>query len=291
MRVYLDGSFLDKRDARVSVDDRGFIFGDGVYEVWRVVNGSLFEPERHRARLLSGLRELEIAAPEALEGGTLWSIAERLLDENDLRQGNATFYAQVTRGAAPRAHYFPPAGTPPTLYLATNRFSPPAPNVRAAGAAALTTPDIRWLRCDVKTIQLLPNVFGKQRAVAAGATDSIFVRDGIVTEGTHTNVFAVVDGVLTTHPLTNLVLPGVTREVVLELAAALGIPTREAPITIDALRAADEVFLTGTTTDVLGITRLDGKPIADGRPGRITGLLYDALAERLGLGTETATRR
>jgi D-alanine transaminase len=273
------------------VDDRGFIFGDGVYEVWRVVNGALFEPERHRARLLAGLRELEIAVPAEVEGDALWPIAERLLDENELRDGNATLYAQVTRGAAPRTHYFPPAGTAPTLYLATSRFSPPTPAVRAAGAAAITMADIRWLRCDVKTIQLLPNVLGKQRAVASGAIDAIFVRDGIVTEGTHTNVFAVVRGVLLTHPLTNLVLAGITREVVLELAAALRVPTRQTPIAIDALRGADEVFLTGTTTDVLGITRLDGTPIADGRPGRITGLLYDALAERLGLGTEAASRR
>ena len=291
MLVYLNGTFHDKRDARISVDDRGFIFGDGVYEVWRVVGGSLFEPERHRSRLLGGLRELEIAVPDELQGNALWSIAERLLTENDLREGDATLYVQVTRGAAPRAHYFPPAGTAPTLYIATSRFAPPAANVRASGAAALTMPDVRWLRCDLKTIQLLPNVLGKQRAVAAGAIDSIFVRDGVVTEGTHTNVFAVVGGVVRTHPLDNFVLAGVTRAVVLELAARLRIPAREDAVTIDELRAADELFLTGTTTDVLGITSLDGAPVADGRPGPLTAALYEALADRLGLGAREAVGR
>ena len=291
MFVYLNGTFHDKRDARVSVDDRGFIFGDGVYEVWRVVDGSLFEPERHRSRLLGGLRELEIAVPDELQGNALWSIAERLLMENDLRQGDATLYVQVTRGAAPRAHYFPPPGTTPTLYIASSRFTPPVATVRATGAAALTMPDVRWLRCDLKTIQLLPNVLGKQRAVAAGAIDSIFVRDGMVTEGTHTNVFAVVGGVVRTHPLDNFVLAGVTRAVVLELAARLRIPAREDAVTIDELRAADELFLTGTTTDVLGITRLDGAPVADGRPGPITAALYEALADRLGLGAREAVGR
>jgi D-alanine transaminase len=283
MLVYLNGTFLEKRDARIPVDDRGFIFGDGVYEVWRAVNGILFAPERHRVRLEHGVRELEIAPPPELEPDHLWPIADRLLAANDNRQGDATFYVQVTRGAAPRTHFFPPAGTRPTVYATTSRFSPPAAAVRAAGAAALTMPDIRWLRCDLKTIQLLPNVLGKQRAVSGGAIDTIFVRDGIVTEGTHTNVFAVADGVVRTHPLSNLVLAGVTREVVLELASHLRIPVREDPLRIDELRAADEVFLTGTTTDVLGITRLDGAPVGAGAPGRITLALYDALADRLEL--------
>ena len=288
---WLDGEISNVREAKVSVLDRGFIFGDGVYEVWRVVDGTLFEPERHRARLAGGLRDLEIPAPREIHGDALWSIAERLLAENDLREGNATLYLQVTRGAAPRAHYFPPPGTLPTLYIATSRFSPPTAALRATGAGALTMTDVRWLRCDLKTIQLLPNVLGKQRAVAAGAIDSIFVRDAIVTEGTHTNVFAVIGGEIRTHPLTNLILPGVTREVVLELAAKLGLPARERALTIDELRAADEVFLTGTTTDVLGITRLDGASVGGGRPGRVTALLYDALAERLGIRAETTAPR
>jgi D-alanine transaminase len=283
MLVYLNGTLQEKSEARVPVDDRGFIFGDGVYEVWRAANGLLFEPERHRARLEHGLRELEIPRPSEIDGPTLWSIADRLLRENDHVRGDATVYVQVTRGAAPRTHYFPPAGTSPTVYVATARFSPPSAAVRAAGAGAITAPDIRWHRCDLKTIQLLPNVLGKQRAVSAGAVDTIFIRDGMVTEGTHTNVFAVAGGVVRTHPLGPLVLSGVTREVVLDLCRELDIPAREEAITDSDLRASEEIFLTGTTTDVLGITRLDGVSIGGGRPGPVTARLYDALAERLGL--------
>jgi D-alanine transaminase len=291
MSVYLNGSYADRSTARVSVEDRGFIFGDGCYEVWRAVNGTLFEFERHRSRLEHGLRELEIARPAELESAALRTIAERLLDGNGARDGNATFYVQVTRGAAPRTHYFPPSGTPPTVYATASRFTPPPAAMRASGAAALTMPDIRWLRCDLKTIQLLPNVLGKQRAVSTGAVDTIFVRDGTVTEGTHTNVFAVVGGIVRTHPLSHHILAGVTRDVVLELAAGLGIAIREEAVTADELRDATEVFLTGTTTDVLGITSLDGGPVGTGRPGPITAALYDALAERLGLRAEIAAPR
>jgi D-alanine transaminase len=156
-----------------------------------------------------------------------------------------------------------------------NRFTPPHA-VRAAGAAAITAPDVRWLRCDIKTIQLLPNVLAKQTATEAGAIEAILVRDGIVTEGSHTNVVAVIGGELWTHPLTNLVLPGVTRAVVLEIARTIGIRVREEAITEAELLAADEVFLVGTTTDVMPIVRVNDRPIGSGKPGAVTVRLYEA---------------
>ena len=280
MLIYLDGSFIPKSEARVSIDDRGFIFGDGVYEVWRLVRGHPFEAEQHQARLERGLRELEIAIPEDVRADRLWQIADRLLAENDLTAGEATLYVEVTRGAAPRTHYFPPAGTRPMLYVSAARFAPPEA-LRQSGAAAITQPDIRWLRCDLKTIQLLPNVLGKQRAVAQGAIDAIFVRDGVVTEGTHTSVMAVVDGVLRTHPTDHNVLPGVTRAVVLQLAREMGIPALETAVPLPELFTASEVFLAGTTNDVLPITSIDGRPIGTGRPGPIAERLFQGLRARM----------
>lgn len=280
MNVYLNGEYLPLEKAVIPVLDRGFIFGDGVYEVTRVVEGRLFEGERHQARLEGGLEAVRITPPAAVQADTLRDIAMRLLEENGMMQGQATVYVQVTRGAAPRAHAFPAAGTPPTVYVATNAFKG-IDDVRATGASAVTQPDTRWQRCNVKTIQLLPNVLAKQVAAEAGAFEALFVRDGVVMEGTHSNLFAVLDDELRTHPADEHILPGITRAVVLELAAELGIPVREEPITEQDLPGVQELFVSGTTTDVLPIVTLDGRRIADGKPGEISMRLYDALVARM----------
>src|SRR3712207_4618727 len=278
--VYVNGSYLPSERASLSPLDRGFVFGDGVYEVWRVVNGRLFEAERHRERLERGLRELRIGPPDAADADGLRTIAERLLGENGLLDGHATFYVQVTRGAAPRAHQFPPVGTRPTIFAYTAGLKS-LDEARRTGARAITQPDVRWLRCDIKTIQLLPNVLAKQAAVDAGAFEAIFVRDGIAMEGTHSNLFSVLNGELRTAPANNLTLPGVTRSVVLELAQELGIPCREQPVTEAELRWVEEVFFTGTTTDVLPVVQVDDFQIGDGKPGPIAAALYEALVGRM----------
>jgi D-alanine transaminase len=280
MLIYLNGSFLPRSEARIPVEDRGFIFGDGVYEVWRLIDGNAFEPEKHLARLERGLREIEIPLPDDLQAARLWNIARRLIVDNDLASDEATLYLEVTRGAAPRTHYYPPPGTPATVYMAAARFKP-SETLRRSGAAAITQPDIRWLRCDLKTIQLLPNVMGKQRAVASGAIDAIFVRDGIVTEGTHTSVFGVIDGVLRTHPADHHVLPGVTRAVLLQIASDLGIPSEEKPMSLSELFEASELFLAGTTNDVLPITRVDDRVIGTGHPGPVADQLFQELRARM----------
>jgi len=267
--AYLNGQFLPRSTATISVEDRGFVFGDGVYEVWRVVNGRLFESESHLERLEFGLRELRIALAERLSLPTIESIAERLLRESALTTGEATFYVEITRGAAPRAHQFPAAGTPPTVYATVNRLNPPE-ELRARGASAITMPDIRWLRCDIKTIQLLPNVFAKQAAAERGAVDALMIRDGVVTEGSHANVVGVLDGVIRTHPTNHLILPGITRAIVLDLARGLGVPVSEKPIAERDIPRLEEVFLVGTTTDVMPIVRVDDRPVGDGTPGPIT---------------------
>jgi D-alanine transaminase len=187
---------------------------------------------------------------------------------------------EVTRGAAPRAHAFPAAGVRPSVYATVNRFSPPEAQ-RASGAACITIEDVRWLRCDLKTIQLLPNVMAKQAAVEGGALDALMVRDGVITEGSHANVMAVIDGELRTHPADRMILSGITRAVVLELATELTVPVREAAFTEAELAGSDELFLTGTTTDVMPIVRVNGRAIGSGRPGPITERLARAFRERL----------
>lgn len=280
-RAYLNGEYLDKSAATLSVDDRGFVFGDGIYEVFRAIDGELFEGERHQRRMLAGLDALRITRPQEAERAATAEIASRLLRENGHDTGHATVYVEITRGAAPRAHVFPPAATRPTVFITTYPFKD-ASDVRARGAAAITQPDVRWLRCNIKTVQLLPNVLAKQAAAEAGAFEAIFIReDGTVTEGTHSNLFAVLDGELRTHPATHLILPGITREVVIELAAELGMPVREEAITEGELGGCDELFLTGTTTDVMPLVSLDGRLVGTGEPGPIAMRLYEALAARM----------
>ena len=283
MLVYLNGSVLPDAQANISALDRGFVFGDGVYEVWRALRGQLFEAERHQARLERGLRALRITPPPEAKLDHIIAIAERLFDENALGGGEATLYVEITRGAAPRTHYFPPASTSPTMLVMASAFTPSP--TRLTGTRVITQPDVRWLRCDIKTIQLLPNVLARQAATEAGASEAIFVRDGVVTEGTHTTVFGVIGGVLCTHPADHLVLPGVTRELVLEIAHELEIETREEAIAAADLARASEVFLTGTTSDVTPVIELDGRPIGDGSPGRLTGAIRDRLLARMNAGS------
>jgi len=281
MIVSLNGEYLDRTRATVSVSDRGFLFGDGVYEVTRARDGRLFEAARHLRRLARGLEALGIALPPGLDSATLLEISRRLLHENGLEQGDATVYLQITRGAAePRTHHFPPAGTPPTVFLSANRLIVPD-DLHARGVTAITTPDLRWERCDLKTVQLLANVLAKQQAVAAGAFEAIFVREGLAIEGASANLLAVVDGAIRTHPADHRILPGITREVVIELARELGLGVSEAPLPLRELSGARELFLTATTVDVMPVVQVDGRAVGDGRPGPVARDLHAGLRARL----------
>lgn len=276
--VYLGGEIMPRNRATVSIDDRGFLFGDAIYEVIRVVRGRFIEPERHLRRLARSLREVGLPAP-ALD---LLGVATDLIRRNDLGGREATVYAQVSRGAAPRQHAFPPSGTPPTVLVTAMPFTPRT-DLIASGVAVITLPDVRWSRCDIKSVNLLPNVLAAQRAAEAGAFEAILVRDGVVTEATRSNVLAVVGGVVRTHPTGPLILPGVTREVVLELASGAGIPVREEELGADELFAAEEVLLTGTTADVTPVVTVDGRAVGGGRPGPVGRRLGALLAERIGV--------
>ena len=290
MLAYLNGQFLPRADAAVPVEDRGFVFGDGVYEVWRVVGGRLFEAARHLARLSSGLHELRIPSPDLVDAERLVAIADRLLTDDGLLDGEATFYVEITRGVAPRTHQFPSGRIAPTVFAMANPFKS-AEDLRRAGATCITMPDIRWLRCDIKTIQLLPNVLGKQAAAEVGALDVLFVRDGVVTETSHANVLAVIDGVIRTHPTNNLILPGITRAVVLEIARDLKMRVDETPFAATDLPRASEVFLAGTTTDVMPIVRVDDVVVGEGKPGPIATTLFRELRSRLDATAKTRPTR
>ncbi|MBX3133657.1 MAG: D-amino acid aminotransferase [Gemmatimonadaceae bacterium] len=275
--VYLNGRFVPKAEALIPVEDRGFIFGDGIYEVVRAINGKLFAWDAHASRMAQGLSGLRID-PTGTEG--LRDVCLRLLKDNALTDGEATVYLQVTRGATARTHHFPPAGTATTIYGSASRFVPNL-EMRANGAKGITYPDQRWARCDLKTVNLLGPVMARQAASEAGAYEAILHRDGMVTEGAATNCFVVLDGVLRTAPLSNYILPGITRAVLLEIIREQGIAFEDRPVALVDLARAEEVFVCGTTTDVQAIVTLDGRPVGKGRVGPITARLRDALASRL----------
>jgi D-alanine transaminase len=276
MLVYLNGQFLPREQATISVDDRGFLFGDSLYEVIRSYRGLLFEKEAHLRRLQNGLHALQIEVPEFEH---LLEIATQLLQKNHLSEGEATIYIQITRGAArPRKHAFPMPPVSPTVYVATNPFQPKL-SWAEKGLAAITVPDLRWQRCDLKTTNLLPNVLANQRAQESGADEAIFVRDGIVVEASHSNVFAMIDGVVTTHPATPILLPGITRQVVLELCRALTLPWQESAFTVRELEKAGEVFITLTSGEVTPIVNIDQRDVGNGKPGVMTRRLQEAFHE------------
>ncbi|MEK7262771.1 MAG: D-amino acid aminotransferase [Pseudomonadota bacterium] len=261
-QVYLNGEFLPPAEARVSAFDRGFVFGDGVYEVIPVFGGRLFRLPHHLARLGNSLREIRMTNP--LPAAEWQRVFERLVEIQG--GGELSIYLQITRGVAPRDHAFPPNLAPTVFAYAAPLKYPPAEEVER-GIAAITAPDIRWLRCDIKAIALLPNAMLRSQALDASAAEAILLRDGFMTEGAASNIFVVRGGRLITPPKGPLILPGVTRDLVLELAKAHGIPHAEQPVTEAELRAADEVWMTSSTKEILAITRLDGKPVGNGKPG------------------------
>jgi D-alanine transaminase len=276
MLVYLNGQFLPSEQATISVEDRGFLFGDSLYEVVRSYRGFLFEMEAHLRRLQNGLQALRIEVPEF---GQLTAVASRLVQENNLTEAEATVYFQITRGAArPRKHAFPSPPVPPTVYVAINPVQPKLAWAEK-GIAAITVLDVRWGRCDLKTTNLLPNVLANQQAHEAGTEEAIFVRDGMIVEGSHSNVFAIFDGVVTTHPKTPVLLPGITRQVALDLCRKMKLPHQERSFAAAEFKQAGEIFLTLTTGEITPVVSVDQNDVADGKPGAVTQRLQEAFRE------------
>ncbi len=265
---FVNGRFCALSDAVVSVEDRGFQFGDGVYEVIRTYAGRPFELDAHLARLDRSAQALNLPLPLTRAG---------LADE--VREGirragypESKVYVQITRGPAPRDHQFP-AAPAPTIVMTVREMRPLAEEIRTRGVRVVRVEDLRWGRCDIKSINLLPNVLARQRAAQAGAFEAIFVRDGVVTEGAVSNLMLVQNGVVITAPEGPRILSGVTRSLVLSLARQAGHPVEERYSAEAAIESAQEVFLTGTTVEVLGVVRIDDTVIGSGHPGPVTQML------------------
>ena len=260
--VHLNGQFLPLEEARVPVLDRGFIFGDGVYEVIPVYSRHPFRLQDHLTRLQHSLDGIRLANPHS---DTEWAaLVGELVARNE---GEDQYvYLHITRGVAKRDHAFP-KDTPPTVFMMSNPLLPPDPALRQNGVAAVTAVDNRWLRCDIKAISLLPNVLLRQQAVDAGTAETVMLRDGFLSEGSASNIFVVKNGVLLAPPKGPLMLPGITYDVVIELAAANGIVFHVEPVPESTLRSADEIWLTSSTKEILPVTHLDGQAVGSGLPG------------------------
>jgi len=272
--VFLNGEYLPADQAHVSVLDRGFLLGDGVYEVIPVYQGLPFCLNEHLQRLQRSLDGVRMANPYSIEQ---WSeIIARLVRDNEGE--NQAVYLQVTRGVAPRDHVFP-EGVEPTAFVMTNPIKPLPEWYKQDGIKAITVKDIRWAQCDIKAITLLPNSLLRQQAQDAGAQEAILIRDGYMTEGSASNSYAVLDGVIYTAPKDEKVLPGITRDVVLELARSAGVSYREQAVSAEQLKQADEIWISSSTRELLPVTTLDDMPVGSGKPGPVWQQL-DALYQR-----------
>jgi D-alanine transaminase len=278
--AYVDGQYLPHRQAAVHIEDRGYQFADGVYEVISVVAGRLVDPERHLKRLHRSLGELRIPMPIA--DAALGIVVREVVRRNGV--DNGIVYLQVTRGVAPREHAFPKAAKP-TLVVTSRRSRPPDPRLGNDGIAVITIPDIRWQRCDIKSVALIANVLGKQAAREAGAYEAWQVDgNGEVTEGTSTNAWIVTgESEVVTRAADTAILNGVTRLAIFDIIGREGFRLVERPFTVAEAMAAREAFLTSTTADLLPVVRIDGAPVGEGRPGPLAQKLRAAYFAHAGV--------
>jgi len=269
--VYLNGRFLPLAEAGISPLDRGFLYGDGVYELIPVYSRRAFRIDEHVKRLQATLDGIKLANPLTADG---WKeVIAKLIEAAPW--DDQSIYLQVTRGADDkRDHAFPPASVPSTAFAFASPLVTTPAEVRAKGVAAITVPDLRWSRCDLKVISLLANVLARQQAVEQGCAEALLIRDGLMKEGAASNIFIVKDRVLLAPPKTHLMLPGITYDVILELAATHRQPLVIREITETELRSADEVWMTSSTKEILAITMLDGEPVGTGKPGPLAGQMW-----------------
>ncbi len=273
--VYLNGHYMPLMNAQVSVLDRGFLFADGVYEVMPVYGGRIFRFAEHMLRLQHSLDGIRLCNPYT---NSEWSrIFHGIVDRNG--GGDMSIYFQITRGAdIGRDHEFP-KHTAPSVFAMASVLTPLAEQVKNIGIDVMTLDDIRWQRCDVKSIDLLANVLLRQHAAENGCAEAILVRDGFAREGSSSTLFAIVDGVLTTPPKSEAILPGITRDLILELAAAHSIPYDEKPLALTALYSASEVWISSSTREVVPVVHVDGQAVGDGRPGPLWQTMYGLIQE------------
>ncbi len=267
--IYLNGKFMPIEEACIPVLDRGFIFGDGIYEVIPAYSRKPFRLAKHLNRLQHSLEGIRLKNP--LSNADWESLLEQVIAKNDGE--DQYLYLHITRGVAKRDHAFP-VNVPPTVFIMSNPLLPPPAELLISGASAITAIDNRWIRCDVKAISLLPNVLLRQLAVDVHAIETILIRDGFLTEGAASNIFVVKDNVLLAPPKSHLMLPGITYDVILELAAANQIAHEVREISEAEIRAADEILLTSSTKEIMPITLLDNKSVSNGKPGAMFTQLH-----------------
>jgi D-alanine transaminase len=273
--VFLNGEFIPLVDAKISVLDRGFIYGDGVYELIPIYAGEPFRMPHHLARLQRSLDGIGLANPYTdAQWGAL--VRELVGKQSFANQG---VYFQVTRGVAKRDHAFP-AGVTPTVFMMSNPLATPSRDVVEKGVAVVTAEDNRWHRCDLKTISLLGNVLMRQLAADHGAIETVMFRDGFLTEASASNVLIVHEGTIVVPPKDNLILPGITYDATMEFAREAGIPLAVRPVPKAEALAAEEMWLSSSTKEVLAITTLDGKPFGGGRPGPVFRRIWDIFQQR-----------
>ncbi len=263
--VIVNGEFINRSEAKIDIEDRGYQFGDGVYEVIRVYNGKMFTGTEHLERLIDSGKKIGMDIPYTVS--EIKQQLESLIDKNRLNLG--TLYLQVTRGIAPRNHAFPSNDVSPTFVAYSKEVGRPVENMKT-GVKTILNADIRWLLCDIKSLNLLGNLMAKQKAVEAGCFEAIQHRDGVVTEGSLSNISIIKNGKVITHPADNLILNGITRQKVLEICRNNDIPSSETPFTVDDLKSADEVFLSGTTVEITPIVEIEGEKVGNGSLGPIT---------------------
>jgi D-alanine transaminase len=270
--VWLDGRLLPLEEARISPLDRGFIFGDGAYEVLPVFDGRAYRFEAHMARLDRSLAEMRMAPPLDRAG---WLKAfGKLVHGNG--GGDLLLYVQVTRGVEPERNHVPLAGTRPTVFASVQKLPATPAAVIEQGVAAITAEDIRWSRCDIKSTSLLGNVLLRWLAADSGATESVLLRDGVLTEGSTSSAHVVKGGSIATPPQTNAILPGTTRSVIFELAGREGIALERRPVTEAEVRGADELIIASAGAGIRAVTKLDGKAVGAGTPGPVFRRIYAA---------------
>lgn len=272
--VYLNGEFIPKEEAKISPNDRGFIFADGVYEVAKYYNGKPFRYDDHLKRLERSLSELEITYSET-DG--LESIFTELINRNNFQDKHAGVYLQITRGEHKRVHHFP-ENIRPTVYAFAFELPSFKENLEN-GIKVITHEDIRWQRCDIKSVSLLPNTMLYNKAVKLGAGECVLIRGGMVTEATHSSVLGVKNGIVITRPLSNLILPGITRKVILEICAANNIPVEEREFSETEILEMDEIIIAGTGSEITPAIQVNDSIIGSGKPGKITRLVQQKFFE------------
>ncbi|PLT30605.1 D-amino-acid transaminase [Peribacillus deserti] len=275
MKVLVNNELQEREEVRVDIEDRGYQFGDGVYEVIRVYEGVPYTLDEHLARFYRSSQEIGITPNMNIEELKLKLLS--LIEENELQDGG--IYVQLSRGVAPRKHQY-------DVHIKPQLIAYPVPSKRPVkeqneGVEAITADDLRWLRCDIKSLNLLYNIMIKQKAQEAGAFEGILVRDGNVTEGTSSNIFIIKDGTIYTHPAGNLILNGITRTKLLELFTSKGWAFKELAFSKETLLQADEVFMSSTTAEVVSITSIDGNPVGNGAPGTFTSDIREAFQESI----------